>query len=130
MPWARRITWVSAVNVTDRYTPKSKPPANDKVRLLVKVLDQPGGKRVPAKVFVTQATDAKAQFQGQSKDESVDLNDILGFETARNEAYEIRVENGARNVRREVRTGTNAQEVVVLCLNDTPAPVYCVKPAN
>lgn len=119
--WASDVQYVSAVNVTERYTPKAQPAETNKVRLLVKVLDRPAGQRVTAKVVVTEVTNAAAKLEGTSRDESVDLNDILPFALARDRAYEVRVEQGERVLRREFRAGTNAQELLVVTLNDPPA---------
>src|SRR5262249_14319231 len=77
--WAADDTSVAAVNVTDRYTPKAVPATNDKVRLLVKVLDAPAGKRVAARVRFTDATNPTRFIEDTSKGESADLNDILAF---------------------------------------------------
>lgn len=116
--WAPEITWVAAVNVTDRYTPKAKPTASNQVRLLVKVLDAPGGKRVAAAVTVSQ-TNGTALGRGTSKDESADLNDLLAFPVAPRHPLRVSAKVGERTVSREVVVGTNAQEVVVLTLSDT-----------
>jgi len=123
MVWADDIDWVNAVNVTDRYTPKAKATPADagKTRLLVKVLDRPAGQRVVASVSVSEATNAAVKFEGKSKDESADLNDILTFEVAQDRAYEIQAVLGDRKARKEFRAGTNAQELIVLTLSDTPA---------
>src|SRR6185369_10148402 len=68
--WARRVDYVSAVNVTDNYAPKSKPADISKTRLLVKVLDRPAGRRVAAKVRVIGPANPTIAFEGTSKDES------------------------------------------------------------
>lgn len=119
--WADDVDWVNAVNVTENYTPKAKPAESGKVRLLVKVLDRPAGQRVAAPLTVVEATNATAKLEGKSRDESVDLNDIAAFEVARDRAYEISTELNGKRIRREFVAGTNAQELVVLTLNDTPA---------
>jgi predicted esterase len=116
--WARRVNWVSAVNVTDHYTAKAKPADTGRTRLLVKVLDRPGGRRVATQVTITESTNATVKFEGTTKDESADGNDFLTFEIARDRAYDIQA--GPRK-KASFRAGTNAQEVVVLHLNETPA---------
>ena len=121
MVWADDIDWVNAVNVTDRYTPTAKPTESGKTRLLVKVLDRPAGQRVVASISVAETTNAATKFEGKSKDESADLNDILSFEVARDRAYEIQAVLGDRKARKEFRAGTNVQELVVLTFSDTPA---------
>jgi pimeloyl-ACP methyl ester carboxylesterase len=119
--WASNVQYVAAVNVTERYTPKSQAVETNQVRLLVKVLDRPTGQRVAARVVVTEAANSAAKLEGTSRGESADLNDILPFALARDRAYEVRVEEAGRPLRREFRPGTNVQELLVLTLNDTPA---------
>ena len=119
--WARDVQYVAAVNVTDRYTPAVQPGETNTVRLLVKVLDRPAGQRVAAKVLVSEAGNPAVKIEGTSRGESADLNDILPFALARDQAYEIRVEQGGRTRRRAIRPGTNSQELVLLTLNDAPA---------
>jgi pimeloyl-ACP methyl ester carboxylesterase len=119
--WARNVQYVSAVNVTERYTPKAQVAETNQVRLLVKVLDRPAGQRVAAKVIVTEATNAAAKLEGTSRGDSADMRDILPFTLERDRAYEVRVEEAGHALRREFRPGTNAQELLVLTLDDTPA---------
>jgi len=118
--WAPAITWVSAVNVSERYAPKSAPTATNKMRLLVKVLDAPAGKRVAAQVTVAVATNRATRFLATSKDESADLNDIVAFELAPNTKYEIAVMDGTRIVHRDFVAAARAQELVTIPLDDTP----------
>jgi predicted esterase len=118
--WAPGITWVAAVNVTDHYAPKSTPATNNEVRLLVKVLDAPAGKRVAAAVTVTD-TNAGTVLKSVTKDESADLNDILAFSVTRGRNLVIGAARGNQFVRREIVVSTNAQELVTLMLSDTPS---------
>ena len=122
MVWSRGVDYVSAANVTDNYTPKSKPTNPDRTRLMVKVVERPGGSRVAAKVRVSEPGEAAAKFEGTSKDEKFDTNDILSFDVAKQRRYEIEVEQDGKKVRREFLGSTNHQEVIVVCLNETPLP--------
>ena len=107
--WAPDITWVAAVNVTERYTPKSAPAATNKVRLLVKVLDAPAGKRVAAQVTVAVATNRATKFRATSKDESADLNDILAFLNSRGRELRNRGDGRRASVlRRDLRPAERA----------------------
>lgn len=123
LPWASGVDYVSAVNVTDRYTPKSAPADSGRTRLLVKVLDRPAGKRVRAKVRVTDAGNAATAFEGTSEGETADTNDILAFDLPRERAFQIEVQLGEWKVRNEHRSGTNAQDLLVVCLNNEPLRV-------
>ncbi len=120
MVWAQNVDYVSAVNVTDRYTPQSKGAEPGKIRLLVKVLDHPAGKRLTANVTVTELGDAPRNWSGRSKDETADLNDILPFDLSRTNVYEIHASLDDKSVRERYRPSTNAQDLVVLPLTDTP----------
>lgn len=121
MVWADDVDWVSAVNVTDRYTPKATNATSGKVRLLVKVLDRPAGQRVAASVIVSETTNAAFRLEDKSRDESADMNDFASFEVARDRAYQITASIDGKTIQREFAAGTNVQELVVLTLNDRPA---------
>ena len=121
MVWARTVQYVSAENVTDRYTPKQVVVDTNTFRLLIKVLDRPAGQRVIARVVVTDPKNSATKFEGVSRGESVDLNDILPFEVARNHDYQIDVTSAGKKVSRDFHTGTNAQEVVLVCLSEIPS---------
>ncbi len=122
--WARNVQYVSAVNVTERYTPAQGLAETNSVRLLVKVLDRPAGKRIAARVSVIDtnnpATAKLEELEGMSRDESADLNDILPLQVAFNGAYQVRVESNGRNITKPFRSGTNTQELLVVTLLDTP----------
>ena len=117
--WAPSLTSVSAVNVTDRYTPKVAAAAGGRERLLIKVLDAPAGKRVAAEVTVTDTNTPARVLYGTSKDESADLNDILAFKVAPGSRHVIVVQQGDRKVKREFIAGTNKQELLTVTLTDT-----------
>ena len=120
MVWARDLKTVPAVNVTERYTPKATTPVDARmVRLLVKVLNQPGGQRVPAKVSVQSEDGSGVRMEGLSRGETADLNDILPFQIAAGQKVRIQVEGEGRVVKREWQAGTNAQQVVVIPLQET-----------
>lgn len=119
MVWAPDVAWVNAENVTARYTPKAAAAStNGKERLLVKVLDEPAGRRVAAAVTVREAGATNGLLTGTSKDESVDLNDILAFEVKSGGRYVIAASKDGREVRREILIGTNRQELVTIPLTD------------
>ena len=116
----RRANYVSAVNVTDRYAkPKVEDP--NKLKLMVKVLDRLGGKRVAAQVTVTALDDSAVHFEGTSKEEPADMNDHLTFEVPRKGTYIINAEREGQEHRRFYTANTNAHEVVTVWLSDPPA---------
>ncbi len=117
MDWAPGVQWVSAVNVTDRYTPRAAPAETGKVRLLVTVLDHLAGKRVPAKITITGVTNS-FHLDGVSSGETADMNNIAAFQVPPGN-YDIRAEKDGLVADREFATGTNSQSVVVISLSDT-----------
>jgi predicted esterase len=119
--WAPELDYVSAVNVTDNYTSNSQPANAGKTRLMIKVMDRPAGQRVAAKVSVYDPADAKIKFEGTSKDERADSNDMLSFELPRGHTCKIEARLGHVTVNRDFKCGTNAQEVVVIYLTESPA---------
>ena len=104
--WDRGIEWVPAVNVTDRYTAAAPAPAGQ-VRLLVRVLDR-AGRRIAAKVSVTDPTDPALKLEGTSRDETADRNNLLPFLLGPKRAYRLRVESSGHAQEREITTGEKA----------------------
>lgn len=86
--WDLNLEWIPAVNVTARYTAAAKT-KDGKVRLLVRVLDHDGGKRVAASVTVTDLSDPSQNLSGTSRDESADQNNLLPFPLAPKRTYKI-----------------------------------------
>lgn len=122
MVWARSIQWVPAVNVTDRYTPRAKPVAAGKVRLLVKVLDRPAGRRIPAEVHLMPASDDTTGLFGISRGETADMNDILPFEVVPGAEYVVRVRSGWEERTARVRATDATEQVVVVTVTDEVSP--------
>jgi transglutaminase-like putative cysteine protease len=118
--WNRRIDWVPAVNVTDRYAPATAPagPDQSKIRLLVRVLNREGGQRVAAKVTLTDPADASVKLDGTSRDESADRNNILPFSVTRGHEFKLRVEAGGKQIKQSVKTiaGTAPEQTVTILL--------------
>ena len=112
--WDRDIHWVSAVNVTDRYT-AAAPAPDGQVRLLVRVLDR-AGRRIAAQVTVTDPADAALKMAGTSRDETADLNNLLPFLLAPKHAYKLRVEHEGQTQERKITTSdkVGGEETVVV----------------
>jgi hypothetical protein len=118
LPWRRGIDWVGAVNVTSRYTGQAAPAPDGRVRILVRVLDHGGGKRVAAKVTVTDPADSSVRFEGTSRDESADLNNLLSFRLEAGRSYSLRAEIGGRQLSRDLRTTAEPEQTVTLTLGE------------
>ena len=104
------------MNVTHRYIPKSSGPAvpEGQTRLLVKVLDQPAGRRVRAHVFVLDDLDPARGWTGSSRDESVDLNDILPLVVPSGRSYRIMASLDWNTAETRVGPVSGRESVVVL----------------
>lgn len=130
MDWAPGLNFVSAENVTDEYTPKTTAagPEPGKIRVLVTVLDHLAGERVAAKVTVTELTNDAVHFDGTSRSDTADMNDILPFDLPKGKVYQIRAEKDGMTAGREFgpvpMNVTNQQTVVVIAMNDTTIPVF------
>ena len=117
--WARRADYVSAVNVTDRYAIKTQPTMSSGMQLAVEVLNRPAGQRVVARITVTDSTDPSRRFEGTSKGDTADMNDLLSFPLARQHAYVVEAEFAGQKARQPITTGTNAWERMTLFLDRT-----------
>lgn len=116
--WAPDIAWVPAVNVTERYTPKSAVP--DSPHLLVKVVNS-AGKRVAALVSLRELAKSAVTTtqEGISKDESADLNDMLTFTLTGScppPTYRLTVTYQGHTVQQDIKPDMSAQQVVVITL--------------
>ena len=133
LSWAREADYVSAVNVTDRYT--TKPEAIDpaKMCLRVNVLNRPVGERIAAKVTIMDTMDSGLHFEGISKTEPADINDCISFSLPKQHTYIVQAEEGGQKNRRYYSPGTNTQDLLVIYLSGvpvvmSPAPSYCAPP--
>ena len=88
MVWSPENRNVPGLNVTGRYVAGLKPLPANLSRVLVRVRDGQG-RRVKCSVRVVAKDDAKSIFEGESRDESFDTNDVLTLELPRNAEYMI-----------------------------------------
>lgn len=116
--WSRRIDWVPAVNVTQRYTGAAPAEPEGQVRVLVRVLDRPNGERVAARVEICDPAEAGRCWTGTSRDESADLNNILPFLLRPGVAYTLKVEAAGTTVTRPLTPGTEAEQITTVVLSE------------
>lgn len=121
--WDRSIDYVHAVNVTDRYTGRSAPPAADERRAMFKVVDTKSGQRLAARLTVVDAN-GKEVFQGETKDERFDANDHLTVTLKAQSSYEARVEVGGARATAKISTNDETPLVTIQLAPAaaTPAP--------
>ncbi len=117
--WARGLDYVSAENVTDRYAAPGPKVDPDKTRLRVNVFEHRGGARVVAKIAVTDAQDADVRFEGTTKDEKADTNDMLSFLVPRNHRFRIQVEYNGHSLQRDYASESKANDTLDVYLNDS-----------
>jgi hypothetical protein len=85
MVWSRNNKTVPGEDVTDRYAkPKAKV---DTVRVFVRVVGADKKRVAAVPVVVTLDGDAKTKFEGTSKGETADTNDLLTFELKPGQKY-------------------------------------------
>jgi predicted esterase len=88
--WAPKLNDVYAENVTARYA-KAQPSAATGPRVLLRVRDESSKKRVALPVEVFDKADPKLVYRGESRGETADTNDMLGFELPAGHEYLVRV---------------------------------------
>jgi pimeloyl-ACP methyl ester carboxylesterase len=116
LDWAPEIHWINAVNVTERYLPKTNSVVPGTVRLLVKVVQAGNGERMVANVSVDNMTNSAAHLEGLSKDESADMNNVLAFELPAEGVYQVCARLGNQSTEQVLVPDTNAEQLVVLTL--------------
>ena len=121
LSWAPSADYVSAVNVTDRYTAKGKAVEAPGLRLAIDVFDRPAGERVTAQVAVTDAANQAVRFDGASKDECADMNDHLSFKLPEQRTYLIEAERNGQKHRQFYTAGTNTEDRLAVFLGGIPA---------
>ena len=120
LAWAEEESAVPALDVTARYAPNSQPADLTRMRLMVRVLDRPVGKRVKAKLTVTDTADASVKLEGVSRDDTADMNDDVVFNLTKGRTYVIEAAFN-ETIRREHYTSvTNAQDVYPIYLGGIP----------
>ncbi len=119
LDWEPDIHWVSAVNVTLRYAPAPAAPEPGRARLLVEVLDHLGGRRVAARVTVAEITNSAVRFEGVSRDESADNNNVLPFQVPQGATFLVRAEGQGEIAGREFTSDGKDAGLVVISLSDS-----------
>ncbi|QDU56641.1 transglutaminase-like domain-containing protein [Aeoliella mucimassa] len=105
--WNRRIDYVHALNVTDRYTAgKSElPDGHAYARFQVKGTS---GDRVACKIQLRDA-EGKVCFEGTTRDERFDGNDHLTAVLAKGEEFTATVQHDGRELTQQVTIGEDEQ---------------------
>lgn len=113
--WDPAVQWVSAINVTARYTQMSLP-ADGRVKLQIRVLDKPDGVRIATEVGVVDASDLSQVFSGMSVSDTADLNHLLTFQLQPARSYQVTLKSASGTVKRDVTLTTEAIQTITLTL--------------
>lgn len=113
--WDRRINYISAVNVTDRYVRLKEELPTGHVRALFVVRDK-SGQRIAAKLRITQS--GESIFSGVTNDDRFDTNDHLSVPLKRGQEFEIEFDVGNERIRQTIKTN-NREELFTLPLTGT-----------
>ncbi len=98
--WDRSIDYISAVNVTDRYTTLAKKPPLGTVETMFRICDRNSGLRLATPIRVLD-TDGKVVFEGVSKDERFDANDHLNVFLPKGSEYYLELRDGKNTKKRK-----------------------------
>ena len=128
--WGPHTVGVDAENVTERYAaaPVAEPAASAATtRVMIRLRARADGPRVAAKVSVKPTEAADPTWEGSTKDETADPNDMLTFDLPRGGAYEITARQGASTLQRRYATEDKPQETLDLAFQEAasippPAP--------
>jgi hypothetical protein len=114
--WDKTNKDVPAENVTDRYAKKDDPNAKT-VRVSIRIVNA-AKKRTAVPVAVTDVGDSKTSFEGESRGETADANDLLSFDLQPDREYAIKV----AGVEKKIKTGAaGGQQTVEVTIAESPA---------
>jgi hypothetical protein len=120
MVWARDADYVSAVNVTDRYTQNASTEVAAGMRLMVDVFDRPVGERVAARVTITDTDDQTVNFEGTSRGATADMNDHLFLQLPKQRTYLVEVEYGNQRYQQYYTSRTTQEDRLPIFLSGIP----------
>ena len=100
--WDAAIDYVYAVNVSDRYTQKSKQLPVGTIRVAFRVVDNQANQRLAAD-FTLRDISGKPVFKGTTKDERFDPNDHLTFPLKQGESYDVELNWSGHRLSKRIR---------------------------
>ncbi|MCA9213997.1 MAG: transglutaminase domain-containing protein [Planctomycetales bacterium] len=107
MVWARRLNFVHAVNVTDRYTALKEKLADDAIRVRFRVFGTDGN-RCSANFCIKDNNDQEV-FSGTTNDERFDANDHITTALKKGEEYSIEVEHDGKADKQTFKASSEGQ---------------------
>jgi hypothetical protein len=112
--WAMKKVDVPAENVTDRYAKKNKP-KDETFRVSIRVMDTEKN-RLAIPVTLTEIGQTAPAFEGKSRGETADTNDLLTFDLKPGKEYTIQ----AGGVVKKIKTGKAGGQQTYLCVVKKP----------
>lgn len=106
--WDRDIDYIHAVNVSDRYIARGVKLPEGQVRVQIRALDHPGGKRVAATLKIIDAK-GKAVFAGTTNDERFDANDHLTVALPAGQAFQVELSWGEHTIVKKLTSDARDQ---------------------
>ncbi|MEM9659225.1 MAG: transglutaminase-like domain-containing protein, partial [Planctomycetota bacterium] len=115
MVWDRDASYVSAVNVTDRYTADKQDLPAGKGYARFRVLDETG-ERVSCQLEVVDEDDGEICFEGATRDERFDGNDHLSATLSLGKTYTATAAHEGRTVSTTVKLDADEQLYTIALL--------------
>jgi pimeloyl-ACP methyl ester carboxylesterase len=113
--WSRRQGTVYAVNVTDRYTKRANPPAENELVVRFRVLEKPDGQRIATKLRLTDRD--RVVVDGTTRDDCFDPNDHLEAVVPRDTPLRLSLTALDRQIESEINP-TRDQELFTYLLSE------------
>ena len=121
--WNRSINYISAVNVTDRYTQLKVPQPEGTTKIMFRVLDAKTKERVTTKLIVTDAA-GKVVSEGNSNDERFDSNDHTSFYLPVGQSFKVTASIGDQTVTKDFQSENRDKPIDLVFIstknNNTP----------
>lgn len=112
MVWNRKVDYVYAVNVTDRYLNLGKKLPDGYVNVMFKVLDPQSGDRCSATVRISDP-EGRVLFDGKSKDERFDSNDHVVAALPEGKTLKLEVKTESSSASQTIVTAKDGQLISV-----------------
>ena len=109
LSWSPKTRYVSAINVTDRYTQASfdtSPPPKKGGIFEIVLRDKPGGVRVICDMILRNSQSKQVIFQGPSKGSEADINDVVTIRLLHNQRIELIIKHKEQMFHHDIHTKT------------------------
>ena len=111
--WNRRIGYVRAINVTNRYVQRAKKLPKGFVQVRFQLLDRPDGNRIRAAIRVLDES-GKQVFSGKTNDARFDPNDHVSIALAANKKCTVKIEFPGKEIRAQLKVKESKEQLFTL----------------